>query len=127
VRLTLDTNRYVDLMLPTPEVVQTVENAGEIVMPFAVLAELAAGFIHGTRRSHNEQILGKFLQRPSVRALYPDEGTVAQFGLLSADLRRRGKTIPHNDLWIAALCVQHGLTLYSRDAHFDYLPQVARV
>jgi predicted nucleic acid-binding protein len=125
-RLALDTNGYVDLMRSTAEVLQMVESASEVVMPFAVLGELAAGFVHGTRRSQNEQILRQFLQRPSVRSLYPDENTVAEYAVLDTDLRRRGKVIPHNDLWIAALCVQHGLTLFTRDKHFDYVPQVAR-
>src|SRR5438046_738565 len=111
-------------MMSVPEVVRRVESVAEVILPFAVLAELKAGFIHGTRRAHNEQILSKFLARPVVRSVYPDETTVTEYAVLSADLRRRGKSIPHNDLWIAALCVQHGLTLYSRDGHFDYLPQV---
>jgi tRNA(fMet)-specific endonuclease VapC len=114
-------------MMSVPEVVRRVESAAEVVLPFAVLAELKAGFIHGTRRAHNEQILSKFLARPVVRSVYPDDATVAEYAVLSADLRGRGKAIPHNDLWIAAVCVQHGLMLYTRDVHFDSLPQVARL
>jgi predicted nucleic acid-binding protein len=127
VKLALDTNRYVDLMRPIADVLDVVESATEVVLPFAVLGELNAGFMNGTRRRQNEQVLAKFLQRPSVHSLYPDGETVIQYASLSADLRRRGKIIPHNDLWIAALCVQHGLTLYTRDKHFDHLPQLARV
>jgi len=32
-----------------------------------------------------------------------------------------------NDMWIAALVLQHSLTLYDRDRHFDALPQIARI
>jgi predicted nucleic acid-binding protein len=31
----------------------------------------------------------------------------------------RGTPIPTNDIWIAALAMQHGLPLYTRDAHFS--------
>lgn len=31
------------------------------------------------------------------------------------------------DLWIAALAVQHSLPLCSRDAHFEKVPQIARI
>ena len=125
-KLALDTNRYVDLMLPISEVVQKVEAATEVILPFAVLAELSAGFINGTRRAHNERILSAFLARPFVHPLYPDERTVAAYAAISAELHLRGRMIPQNDIWIAALCVQHGLTLYTRDRHFDQLPQLAK-
>ena len=35
--------------------------------------------------------------------------------------------VPTNDIWTAALVVQHDLLLYSRDAHFDRLPQLPRL
>ena len=41
-----------------------------------------------------------------------------------AELRTQGTPIPTNDLWIAALVVEHGLTLYTRDRHFEHLPQL---
>lgn len=125
-RLALDTNRYVDLAKLLPDVVRTVEGAAEVVMPFAVLAELRAGFLGGSRRQANERALATFLAKSGVRALYPDDRTTHTYAVLHADLRSRGRMVPNNDLWIAALCVQHGLTLYTRDSHFDELPQVAR-
>jgi len=126
-KLALDTNRYVDLMRSVEEVVACVESASEVILPFSVLAELLAGFSNGTRREENERVLWRFLKRPLVHALYPDETTIAHYAALYTDLRRRGRMIPHNDLWISAICIQHALTLYSRDSHFDHLPQVARV
>jgi predicted nucleic acid-binding protein len=39
----------------------------------------------------------------------------------------RGTPIPTHDIWIAALVVEHGLTLLSRDKHFDRLPQILRI
>ena len=46
---------------------------------------------------------------------------------LFAQLRNQGTPIPANDLWIAALVMEHGLYLYSRDGHFDHLSQLPRV
>jgi tRNA(fMet)-specific endonuclease VapC len=42
-------------------------------------------------------------------------------------LRRQGMPIPTNDMWIAALVLQHSLVLCARDAHFEALPQLTRV
>ena len=47
--------------------------------------------------------------------------------LASRGLRSAGTPIPTNDLWIAALVVQHDVMLYSRDTHFDALAQLPRL
>jgi predicted nucleic acid-binding protein len=35
--------------------------------------------------------------------------------------------MPTNDMWIAAVVVQHNLVLHSRDRHFDRLAQLPLV
>ncbi len=45
---------------------------------------------------------------------------------LFRQLRRQGTPIPTNDLWIAALVLQHDLVLCARDRHFDHLPQITQ-
>jgi len=55
------------------------------------------------------------------------ERTTHEYSRLAAQLRKQGTPIPTNDLWIAALALQHGLTLYARDRHFDHLPQLPRL
>ncbi len=127
-RIALDTNRYSDLANAVPEVVQFLEDAAEqLVMPFITIAELRAGFAMGHRGQANEQALQRFLQRDDVVTLYPDEQTTVQYALVYQHLRRQGTPIPTNDMWLAAVVLQHGLTLYARDKHFDHLPQVRRV
>jgi predicted nucleic acid-binding protein len=123
----LDTNRYTDLMAAVPEAIKTVESAAEIFVPFAVLGELRGGFACGNRRAANDRVLDAFLQKPFVTAIYADDSTIAVYSSIYSDLRKRGLTIPQNDMWIAALCIQHAARLYSRDKHFDHLPQISRV
>ena len=67
------------------------------------------------------------LHSERVRTLYPDDQTTHHYARLYNQLRTQGTPIPSNDLWIAALSAQHNLLLYSRDEHFDKLPQLARV
>ena len=76
--------------------------------------------------ARNEGVLSRFLGRPRVRVLWPDEQTTHHYARLFLQLWRQGSPIPTNDLWIAALAVQHDLALCSRDGHFDHLPQLAR-
>lgn len=107
--------------------VEIVRKANLIALPFVVLGELRAGFRYGSKLVQNEAKLTAFLNSPRVLALFPDDQTTDIYGQLYADLRKRGVMIPMADIWIAALVVQHRLTLCSRDSHFDHLPQLMRI
>ncbi|MEW5738475.1 MAG: type II toxin-antitoxin system VapC family toxin [Myxococcota bacterium] len=126
-RLAIDTNRYRDLCDAVPEVVDTVARAREVFVPLFVLAELRAGFALGRRGRENERTLTRFLDKPGVELLVPGESTTRAYAELYRQLRSQGTPIPTNDLWIAALVVEHGLSLLTRDPHFRHLPQLELV
>ena len=126
-RIALDTNRYSDLVYGDLNVVRTLKSSTAVFMPFAVVAELRAGFLAGSRAAQNEQLLTQFLNEPRVSLLLSDEQTTHHFAALSSQLRRQGTPLPVSDIWIAALVLQHNLILYTRDAHFDHLPQIPRI
>jgi tRNA(fMet)-specific endonuclease VapC len=126
VNILLDTNRYRDLCEGKADALDGVQRARTLFIPFIVLAELRAGFLCGTLSRQNERILTRFLNSERVRILFPDEDTTHHFARIFAQLRKQGTPIPINDIWIAALAVQHDLILFSNDAHFDALPQVER-
>jgi hypothetical protein len=92
-----------------------------------VLAVLRAGFRGGTREAANECIPQAFFAKPGVQPLLPDLQTTFHYATMDVDLRNRGCVIPMNDIWIAALVLQHGLTLYTRDKHFDPIPMMSTV
>jgi tRNA(fMet)-specific endonuclease VapC len=125
VRLALDTNRYTDLCRGDVSVVETVELADEVWLPFIVLGELRAGFAVGTQGPRNEAALRRFLMKPGVGVLYADEQTTHHYSAVFRQLRKQGTPIPTKDMWIAALVLQHSLVLCARDAHFDALPQLS--
>jgi len=126
VRLALDTNRYIDLCRGDASVVETIELADEVWLPFTVLGELRAGFAVGSQGPRNEAVLRRFLMKPGVGVRYADEQTTHHYGAVYRQLRKQGTPIPTNDMWIAALVLQHSLVLFARDAHFDMLPQIPR-
>jgi tRNA(fMet)-specific endonuclease VapC len=126
VRLALDTNRYTDLCRGDAAVVETVECAEEVWLPFIVLGELRAGFAVGSQGPRNEAVLHRFLLKSGVRVLYADEQTTHLYSAVYRQLRKQGTPIPTNDMWIAALVLQHSLVLCARDTHFDALPQLMR-
>ena len=90
-------------------------------------AELRAGFLCGSSARKNESALVRLPGRPRVLVFCPDEDATHHYARIFSQLRSQGIPIPTNDIWIAALVVQHDLLLYSRDRHFEHLPQVPLV
>ena len=124
--IALDTNAYGDFMRGDSARVEVIRTARHIHLPLIVLGELRAGFAAGNQKSTNAANLQRFLNSPRVSILLPDEQTTHHYAQLYLQLRKKGAAIPTNDLWIAALSVQHNLVLCTSDTHFQNLPQVAR-
>ncbi len=126
-RIAIDTNRYRDFVEGLPETVGVFRNAERIFVPFIVIAELRAGFAVGSRTAENERVFERFLHRDRIEILLSTMETTRRYAELFRMLRTAGTPIPTNDIWIAALVVQHDLPLYTRDRHFDALPQLVRM
>lgn len=122
--IAIDTNRLVDYFRGDPTVERTLSRAQRIGIPLMVLGELRAGIRGGNRQAENEAALLKFLSKPVVDILLPDEETTSYYAQLFVQLRRAGRPIPDNDLWIAALVLQNRRQLLTRDKHFGLLPQL---
>jgi tRNA(fMet)-specific endonuclease VapC len=126
-KIALDTNRYVDLCKGLASTVDLVALADAVFVPFVVVGELRAGFALGKRGAENERVLRRFLQKDGVHLLLADDQTTFHYASVFRHLREHGTPVPTNDMWIAALVLEHNLVLHARDEHFDRLPQLPRV
>lgn len=126
-RLALDTNTYRLVMEGDTEAVRLIRTSEIVLIPVPVIAELRFGFLNGTKGRKNEATLTRFLDSPRVEALACDVDTTAIYAALKLQLKRQGTPIPINDVWIAALVLQHDASLFTRDSDFDHLPQLRRV
>lgn len=51
--------------------------------------------------------------------IIPIDDTTSEFyARVYLGLKRKGKPIPSNDLWVAATALQHGFSLFTYDQHF---------
>jgi tRNA(fMet)-specific endonuclease VapC len=121
VKVLLDTNAYSALMRGLPSVVNKVRNAEKVLLSTIVIGELLYGFRYGGRFERNLDILQRFLDDPYVESLPATYVTADRFSLLAAALRRKGKPIPTNDIWIAAHTLEAGADLLSYDDHFSHI------
>jgi len=122
--LAIDTNALVDFFRGKDPIKYELQRAERIGIPFIVIGELRAGFLCGKKGIENERLLTRFLGSTRVDILFPNEDTTHHYAKLFQQLKTQGTPIPTNDLWIAALCLQHDLALLSSDKHFRSVPQL---
>lgn len=87
-------------------------------MSAIVVGELLFGFRYGPRYEKNRAILEEFLESAFVELVPVTMETADRFGILAAELRRKGTPLPTNDVWIAAHVLESGSTLITSDSHF---------
>ena len=117
--IALDTNAYAAFKRNDSDVIAVLRVAPELLLSATVLGELLAGFAFGSREAANRRELAAFLDATGVRVVPVTQATADNYALIYGALRRRGKPIPTNDLWIAASALEHGAALLSFDAHFS--------
>ena len=118
--LLLDTSAVIDLFDGDPAAEQAIANALGLSMAAITLGELLYGAECSNHRSENIAEINEFAS--SIAVLSCDAVTASQYGSIKHTLRRKGKPLPENDIWIAAVARQHRLTLVTRDAHFKEIP-----
>jgi len=121
----LDTNALSAAADDDPGVVAVLARAEQMAIPVIVLGEYRHGIAQSRNRAIYESWLTGLLNDCTVLDIH--EPTTHYYAEISLELKRKGKPIPTNDIWIAALCRQHGLPLLSRDRHFDLVAGTERI
>jgi tRNA(fMet)-specific endonuclease VapC len=121
VKILLDTNAYSALRRNHETVTELVREAEEVLLSTVVAGELLFGFRNGSRYEANVRVLVELLEDPNVRLLPVTWETADLFGRISAELRKKGRPIPTNDIWIAAHAQESGADLISSDPHFCHI------
>ena len=115
-RYVLDTNIVIALFANDTAVTSNLRNAQEVFVPSTVVGELYYGAQRSGRVKQNVAQIDSF--RAANTILVCDGATASVYGIVKNELRKKGRPIPENDIWIAAIALQHNLTLVTRDAHF---------
>ena len=123
--LILDTNALAAVADGDGDVATLLSAADRVAIPVIVLGEYWFGILQSRRQGEYERWLADTLSVTPVFEI--TETTTRHYAAIRLDLKRSGKPIPSNDLWIAALCREHRFDLLSRDAHFDWVKGLNRV
>ena len=121
----VDTNALSAAADADPAVLALLARAEQMAIPVIVLGEYRYGIAQSRKRASYESWLTGLLRDCLV--LDVNEPTTQHYAQIVLELKRLGKPMPTNDLWIAALCRQHSLPLLSRDRHFDLVAGTKRM
>lgn len=116
-RFLLDTNIVIAIFAEDTLVLLKLEEAEAIFVPSIAIGELYYGAYKSGRVAANLARIQEFIETNTI--LVCDEVTADYYGQITNMLRKKGRPIPVNDAWIAAVAMQHKLTLVSRDIHFQ--------
>jgi predicted nucleic acid-binding protein len=121
----LDTNALSAVADGDPAIIALLADADEVAIPVIVLGEYRHGIAQSRNRASYENWLAGLLHDCLVLDI--QEPTTHYYAQIALELKRKGSPIQTNDVWIAALCRQHGLPLLSRDRHFDLVAGTKRI
>lgn len=121
-KILLDTNAYTNFFKDYPKLEELVQNTHKIFISPIVLGELLEGFKGGNKEKHNRSDLEDFLAENGVEILNVGKETAEIYSEIKMSLKKKGKPIPINDVWIAAQAVENGAVLVTYDQHFSEIP-----
>jgi tRNA(fMet)-specific endonuclease VapC len=112
----VDTSVAIDYLKGDLAAARVLENSSGLFAPSIVLGEL----LHGAKRSDRptEHTARVEVFASKVAVLPVDLETAYHYSDIKNSLLRKGRPIPDNDMWIAAVARQHQLTVVTRDSHF---------
>lgn len=119
----LDTNIVIGLLANESAIIDALAQADEVFLPSIVLGELYFGARKSTRAEENLRRIDELSAQ--IVVLGCDVKTARRYGEIKNALREKGHPIPENDIWIAAISVQHALVLATRDMHFSVIQNLA--
>lgn len=116
-RYLLDTSVIIGLFADDPEIKKNLAQAVEVFVPSIAIGELYYGALKSGRVKENLARVGEFAANNVV--LGCDSDTARWYGDIKNALRMKGRPIPENDIWIAAIGRQHDLIVATQDTHFE--------
>lgn len=126
-KFVLDTSAYSAFNRGDHRLKKLIRAENEIAIPLIVVGELRAGFALGNQSDVNEGLLRRFLDSPNVITLTLSDKTTMLFADIFLKLRQAGTPIGTNDMWIAAMALEHGQAILTLDKDFAHIRNLKTV
>ena len=117
-RVLIDTNIYIEFLRGDENINNILSSADFIAFSVISIGEILAGFKIWSDEKKYLNELDEFLYSPRLIIYDIDSETSEFYAKIYNELRIAGNPIPANDMWIAALALQHGIKFLTNDRHF---------
>lgn len=121
-QVALDTNIAIEFLNNNEVVINRINKFEVVFLPIIVCGELLFGAINSDRRRRNEKKYIGFIE--SCRVINTNDFIANKYAEIRLELKKKGKPIPENDIWIAALCIVYNIPLFSNDKHFKVINEL---
>jgi tRNA(fMet)-specific endonuclease VapC len=118
----IDTNAAIALLNGDNALSSKLPRESDLYLPVPVVGELYFGAAKSSRVAANTAKVLAFVVASVL--INCDHTTALNYGQVKAELEAKGRRIPDNDMWIAAVTRQYKLTLVTRDAHFQDVSEI---
>ena len=121
----LDTNALSAWADGDESIRQHLSSASSLVLPVIVLGE----YLYGISQSRHSTRYNAWIEEnlPNLTLAVIQHETAINYAEVRLELTRQGTPIPANDSWIAALALQHQMSILSNDRHFDRVKGIKRI
>jgi tRNA(fMet)-specific endonuclease VapC len=114
--IALDTNQAIAVLNGTSDAAPWIQTFTNVYLPVPVVGELRFGALNSRRATQNLRRVEQLVSR--CHPLDLTLGTTEVYARVRLQLKQKGKPIPENDIWIAAVCIERDLPLATSDDHF---------
>jgi len=121
----VDTNALSAWLDGDPGIETRLGSTSLLVMSVIVLGEYRFGISYSKHRAEYERRVDMI--EMDLPVLGAGKETAAHYAAIRRELKEAGTPIPWHDLWIAAQCREHSLSVLSRDRHFDFVRGLKRI
>lgn len=110
-----DTNIIIGFLKNEKEIVEKIASLEKLTLPIISVGEMLYGACYSKNSEKNISYYRSFFE--SCNILHINENTALHYAEIKSILRKSGKPIPENDIWIAAIARENDLIIVTRDRH----------
>lgn len=123
--LALDTSAVSALLEGDAALLELLGGVTRFALPVIVVGEYRFGLQRSRHRKQLAALLDELVAESDL--LLVDDHTTLHYAQVREALRAKGRPLPENDVWIAALCRQHERALVTRDSDFQHVASLTAV
>ncbi len=118
-KVALDTNIAIAALNGETRVINKLQNAAQVFLSVPVVGELLFGALNSRHVETNLPRIQQLIQESITFEMGSE--TALLYAKTRMSLKQKGRPIPENDIWIAASCLEHDITLITNDTHFKWI------